>query len=157
MNFRRVVEMAPGLAGAQIDDDNTIAAFGGRVRNVGNAFTRCGDVGAEVEANIVEILCMSAFPITVNRDRSTYRDRISHCRRKEYSLKDGIVLKIDSDEFRSTENCWYVDSLRGRCSSSIQNPESVFRVYNHTLDPNKIVLVVGSSLEAGSAKISTTG
>lgn len=58
VNLRRVVEMAPGLAGAQVDNDDPIAAFSGGVCDVGNASTRRGNVGAEIEANIVQILCI---------------------------------------------------------------------------------------------------
>ena len=46
--------MAPGHAGAEIDDDDGVAAFGGGVGDVSEASGALG----EVEADIVEVLEM---------------------------------------------------------------------------------------------------
>jgi len=49
------VEVAPGGRGAEIDRDKTIAAFGAGIGNVGDAKPGCGDGGAEVKSDIVEV------------------------------------------------------------------------------------------------------
>ena len=51
-----VVEVAPGLAGAEVDGDEAVAAFGAGVSHVGDALARGGEMGAEVEAHVVDVL-----------------------------------------------------------------------------------------------------
>jgi len=53
---RVAVEVAPGVAGGEVDDDEAVAAFGGGVGEVGDAGgVGGGEVGAEVEAEVVEV------------------------------------------------------------------------------------------------------
>lgn len=56
MDHGYVVEMAPGLGGAEIDGYNAVATFGRRVGYVGYALARWGVGGAEIEADVVEVL-----------------------------------------------------------------------------------------------------
>lgn len=48
--------MPPRLTGAKINNDETVAALVARVADISNAVTRGCAGGAEVEANVVEIL-----------------------------------------------------------------------------------------------------
>jgi len=50
------VEVAPGGAGAEVDDYEAVAAFGRRVGDVGDSEAGGGEVWAEVEADVVEVL-----------------------------------------------------------------------------------------------------
>lgn len=56
VDLRDAVEVAPGFAGAEIDDDDTVAAFNGRVGDVCYALAGGGDARAEVEADVVDVL-----------------------------------------------------------------------------------------------------
>ena len=55
-NLGGVVQMAPGLTGAKIDDHNTVTTLVAWVGNVSNAVTRGCDGWAKVEANVIKIL-----------------------------------------------------------------------------------------------------
>ena len=48
--------MAPGEASTEVNDNDPIAAFGTGVGDVGDALTGSCDAGAEIEADVVEIL-----------------------------------------------------------------------------------------------------
>lgn len=48
--------MAPGVAGAEIDGDEAVAAFGAGVGHVGDALAGGGKGGTEVEAHVVDVL-----------------------------------------------------------------------------------------------------
>jgi len=53
---RVAVEVAPGVAGGEVDDDEPVVAFGGGVGYVGDAGgVGGGEVGAEIEADVVEV------------------------------------------------------------------------------------------------------
>jgi hypothetical protein len=47
--------MTPGFAGAEVDDDETGAAFDGRVSDVGDAFATSRYACSQVKADIVEV------------------------------------------------------------------------------------------------------
>jgi len=55
-DLRDVVEVAPRGAGAEVDDDEAVAAFGAGVGDVGDSLARGGDVRPEVETDVVEVL-----------------------------------------------------------------------------------------------------
>ena len=48
-------QLAPGLAGAEVQHDEAGAAFVAAVDDVGDAFAGCGGVGAQVESDVVHV------------------------------------------------------------------------------------------------------
>lgn len=75
------VEMAPSLAGAKVGHYNTIAALGGGIGDVCDALAGgAGEVGAQVEANVVEV-----------------RVWVCDGRGEEDCLKDGVVREVYAD------------------------------------------------------------
>ena len=48
-------QLAPGLAGAEVQHDEAGAAFVAAVDDVGDAFAGCGGVGAHIEAEVVHV------------------------------------------------------------------------------------------------------
>lgn len=54
-DVHRVVEVAPAFARADVDDHEAVAALLRRVGDVDDAGARGGDVGPEIDAEIVEV------------------------------------------------------------------------------------------------------
>jgi hypothetical protein len=56
VNPEEVIQVPPGLTRAEVHDDNAVATFRARVRDIGNPLTRLGDVRPQIEADIVVII-----------------------------------------------------------------------------------------------------
>ena len=100
-----VVEVAPGGAGAEVDDDDAVAAFGGGVGDVGYAFPGGGQGGAEVEAHVVEV----GF-------------REGDGRGEEDGGEDGVIGEVDADQFGAAECSSRKSAIREGCTSSVEYP-----------------------------------
>ena len=55
--------MAPGGVGAEVDGYEAVAAFGAGVGDIGYTETGWGEGGAEVEADVVEVLGLEGLDL----------------------------------------------------------------------------------------------
>jgi len=63
VDLGNAVKMAPGLAGAEIDDYDAVAALRRGVGDIGYALAGGGDIRAYIEADVVDVLiALSARP-----------------------------------------------------------------------------------------------
>lgn len=56
MRFGDRVEMSPGGAGAEVDDNDAVAALRGGVGDVGNAAGGGSEGGPKIETDVVQVL-----------------------------------------------------------------------------------------------------
>lgn len=77
--------MAPALARAEVNDDESIATFGTAIGDVGDALAGAGEVSAQVETHVVDVAV-----------------RESDVLWEEDGLEDTVVLEVNSDKLRPT-------------------------------------------------------
>jgi hypothetical protein len=114
-----VVEVVPGGAVAEVDDRDTVAAFGG-VGDVGYLFSGEEEGGAEIEAHVVEVGIWEGDDF-----------------REEDCGEDSVVGKVDADEFGAPKAGRRQSATGERGTAGVENPKSVSRVYNDALDAGK--------------------
>ena len=124
--------MPPCFASAKINDNDTITAFLAGISDVAHALSRRGNSGAQVEADIVDI--------TVGvRDIGWEYD----------CLEDGIVGQVNTNEFGPANTGKDIGSIWHRCTAGVQDPKTVKRIDDHTLDANEVVFVISTRGGAG--------
>ena len=111
--------MAPGFAGAEVDDYDSVAALGGRVGDVGDAALAggAGKARAEVKSDVVEVGI-----------------RIGDVGWEDDGLKDGVGGQIDPNEFRPAIGGREGGAIRGCGTACVENPETIGRVNYNALD-----------------------
>jgi len=106
-------QTAPGLAGTEIEHDETVAALVGGVDDVGDSLASGGDVGVEVEADVVHV-----------------RVWVVNGRWEGVGLVDGVVGQRDRNKLWSTElsiwHGWVACSAVDSRTSSVENPKSLW-------------------------------
>jgi hypothetical protein len=120
-----VVEVAPGVARAQVDDDDAVAALGARVGNVRYAFACRRQRGTQVEAHVVEV-------------------RVWECDRgwEDHRLRYGVGCEVDGYQLGPAVTGEQERAVFGLHAACVEDPEAVERVEDDALHANEVVLVV---------------
>ena len=124
-----IVEVAPRGPRAEVNDHDPVAAFGGGVGDVGDAFAGGGQRGAQVETDVVEVRVWEGDG-----------------RGKEDSGEDGVVGEVDADEFGAAEGGGGQGAVGEGRSPRVEDPEAVGWVDNDTLDADEVVRVADTGL-----------
>lgn len=128
-----VVEVAPGGAGAEVDNNDPVPAFGGGIGDVGNTGAGRGKGRADVEAHVVEV--------GVGEGDGWG---------KEDGGEDGVVREVDADEFRAAKAGTWESAIEQRCPAGVQNPKTVSRVNDNALRTNEVIGVADARLDISS-------
>jgi len=127
-----VVEVAPRLVGAEVDDDEAGEAVRGGVGDVGDALAGLGDVGAQVEADVVEVGV-----------------RVGDVLGEEDGVEDGVGGEVDADQLGATVGQGDLGAVRGLGAAGVEDPGAVGGVDDDGLRADPVVAVVGTGRGVG--------
>ena len=97
--------MAPGLAHAEINDNDPITAFLRGVGDVTNTLPGRGNGRAQIKANVIDV-AVGVYDV----------------RREDDGFEDGVVGQINPDQLWSTDASRYVCVILHRGATGIQDP-----------------------------------
>jgi hypothetical protein len=124
--------VAPGFAGAQVDDDDAVAALDGGIRDVGDAAAGRGARGTEVDADVVEVAV-----------------GVGDVGGEDDGLEDAVGGEVDAEEFGPAGRGGRERAVGGQGAPRVEDPGAVGRVDDDGLGADDVRGVVGTRGRVG--------